>query len=35
MYGQNGNLLFELDSNGVKREYGYVANRNIARKVSQ
>jgi YD repeat-containing protein len=35
MYGTNGNLLFELDSNSVKREYGYVANRNISRKVSQ
>jgi YD repeat-containing protein len=35
MYGSHGNLLFELDSNGVKREYGYVADRNIARKVSQ
>jgi len=35
MHGTNGNLLFEVDSNGVKREYGYVADRNIARKVSQ
>jgi hypothetical protein len=35
MYGSSGNLLFEVDSNGVKREYGYVADRNIARKVSQ
>ena len=35
MYGSSGNLLFEVDSNGVKREYGYVADRNIGRKVSQ
>jgi len=35
MYGTHGNLLFEMDSSGVKREYGYVADRNIARKVSQ
>lgn len=34
MYGTHGNLLFEIDTNGVKREYGYVADRNIARKVS-
>jgi len=35
MYGTHGNLLFEVDTNGVRREYGYVADRNIARKVSQ
>src|SRR5882672_2605079 len=35
MYGSHGNLLFEVDSNGVKREYGYVSDRNIGRKVSQ
>jgi YD repeat-containing protein len=32
MYGNGGNLLFEQDSTGVKREYGYVAGRNIAKK---
>jgi YD repeat-containing protein len=35
MYGSSGELMFETDSNGVKREYGYVGGRNIARKVSQ
>ena len=35
MYGSSGDLLFELDTNGVKREYGYVGGRNIARTVSQ
>jgi len=32
MYGNGGNLLFEVDSSGVKREYGYVAGKNIAKK---
>jgi YD repeat-containing protein len=32
MYGNGGNLLFEVDTNGVKREYGYVAGKNIAKK---
>jgi YD repeat-containing protein len=35
MYGAHGDLLFEVDSNAVKREYGYVAGRNIARRVTQ
>lgn len=32
MYGSGGDLLFEVESTGVKREYGYVAGRNIAKK---
>jgi YD repeat-containing protein len=35
MYGARGDLLFEVDSNGVKREYGHVAGRTIARRVGQ
>jgi YD repeat-containing protein len=34
MYGSAGNLMFEVDTNGVKREYGYVGKLNIARTVS-
>ena len=35
MYGNNGELLFDVDTNGTKREYGYVAGRNIAKKESR
>jgi YD repeat-containing protein len=34
MYGHGGDLLFEVDSTGVKREYGYVAGKNIAKRES-
>lgn len=34
MYAQGGDLLFDVDSAGIKREYGYVAGRNIAKKES-
>ena len=34
MYGNNGELLFDVDATGTKREYGYVAGRNIAKKES-
>lgn len=35
MYGNNGELLFDVDASGTKREYGYVAGRNIAKKESR
>lgn len=35
MYGKNGSLLFELNSLGNKREYGYVDGKNIAKKETQ
>ena len=34
MYGNNGELLFDVDATGTKREYGYVAGRNIAKRES-
>lgn len=34
MYGSSGDLMFDVDSSGTKREYGYVAGRNIAKKES-